>query len=378
MMNRFPRQVCVNLDRRPDRWAAVRRQFDRAGLSVARLAAHDGAVLTPPEQWRHSRGAYGCALSHLDAVRAARDAGCESVLIFEDDLELAPDFAGRLPGFLAAVPEDWAAIYLGATHAEDPRPVVPGVVRLTESYGTWAYALRNTHFDEFIALLEPMNRFADEVTRILQRRHPYYCAEPPLAWDTCDYSDIYEAEIDRWWNRYGLAVGGATAKDMIRRTGIVILPETPGAPRASVSGKAAALRPLGLLFSEVREWSDPIPVDAADLRRQARALFSKRVEYALAIEPGVMINNWQLRASLLKARDFELVVARDAPFPLSLDDTRTLLNRGATRVDTSRYPRVAAQRWHDGFAIVPLRAQGRCGTFHSPAPVLRLSPDYSG
>ena len=207
IVSRFSRQVCINLDRRQDRWATVRRQFERAGLEVSRVAAYDGAILTPPSQWAHSRGAYGCALSHLNVVRAARDAVCESILIFEDDLELAPDFAERLPEFLGAVPEDWAAIYLGATHAQDPRPIVPGVVRITESYGTWAYALRRSHFDEFLALLEPLNRFADEVTRMLQRDHPHYCAHPPLAWDTCGYSDIYEAEMDRWWNREGLAVG---------------------------------------------------------------------------------------------------------------------------------------------------------------------------
>jgi len=167
-------------------------------------------------------------------------------------------------------------------------------------------------------------------------------------------------------------------KEMTRRVGVVVLPEAPGAQRASMAGKAAAVRSLGLRFSEICEFAGPIPADAAVLARDCSGLFSSGIEYLLAIEPGVMINNWHLRASILKARDVELVCARDAPFPLTLGDTRTLLDRGAARVDTSRYPRVRAQRWYDGFAIVPLCSEGRRGTFHSPAPVLRLSSDFSG
>ena len=145
-----------------------------------------------------------------------------------------------------------------------------------------------------------------------------------------------------------------------------------------MAGEAAALRPLRLLFSEIRDLAGPVPADAASLARESSELFSTKIEYVLAIEPGVVINNWQLRASILKAPAVELVCARDAPFPLTLDDTHKLLGRGARRVDTSRYPRVPAKRWHDGFAIIPLRAGGRRGTFHSPAPVLRLSSDFSG
>src|SRR3954451_18086479 len=78
----FRHIVCINLDRRPDRWRRVRRHLDEHGFgSVLRFPAVDGRDHRPPIGWRYSDGAYGCLMSHVRVVRAAVERGWSDVLV---------------------------------------------------------------------------------------------------------------------------------------------------------------------------------------------------------------------------------------------------------------------------------------------------------
>src|SRR5205823_9560241 len=82
----LPYRVCINLDRRPERWRRMESRFSKLDLwPVERFAAVDGATVQIPERWPESPGAYGCLQSHLAVVRQARAMKRESVLIMEDD-----------------------------------------------------------------------------------------------------------------------------------------------------------------------------------------------------------------------------------------------------------------------------------------------------
>src|SRR5216117_1383180 len=83
----FPLKVCINLDRRADRWKQMQLKFRRHAIhGVRRFSAADGNSLTVPPNWSDTPGAYGCLLSHLQVVREARELGMPCVLIFEDDV----------------------------------------------------------------------------------------------------------------------------------------------------------------------------------------------------------------------------------------------------------------------------------------------------
>src|ERR1044071_5860910 len=89
----FSKTVCINLDRRPERWQRMQAQLARHGIhGVERFPAVDGNSVTKPTGWIHTAGAYGCLLSHLEVIREARRSNTPSVLIFEDDTVLDPDF----------------------------------------------------------------------------------------------------------------------------------------------------------------------------------------------------------------------------------------------------------------------------------------------
>ena len=69
----FPYKVCINLDRRLERWHHARRRFEEHGIqSVRRFPAFDGDRTKIPSNWVHTPGAYGCLLSHVAVVREAR------------------------------------------------------------------------------------------------------------------------------------------------------------------------------------------------------------------------------------------------------------------------------------------------------------------
>src|SRR6266550_3123498 len=80
----FPKKVCINLDRRPERWQRVQTRFTENGIEgVERVAAVDGLSVALPAHWTHTAGAYGCLRSHLQVVEEARRLGLPNVLIFE-------------------------------------------------------------------------------------------------------------------------------------------------------------------------------------------------------------------------------------------------------------------------------------------------------
>ena len=47
--NYFDKIICINLDRRPDRWREAQEQFKKAGITVERFSAVDGN----PRGWAH-------------------------------------------------------------------------------------------------------------------------------------------------------------------------------------------------------------------------------------------------------------------------------------------------------------------------------------
>lgn len=64
----------INLDHRTDRRAEIEKELADKGIQSERVAAYK----TTP-------GCIGCSLSHIAALKRARERGYESVMIFEDD-----------------------------------------------------------------------------------------------------------------------------------------------------------------------------------------------------------------------------------------------------------------------------------------------------
>eukprot|EP00929_Paragymnodinium_shiwhaense_P112699 TRINITY_DN80966_c0_g1_i1.p1 TRINITY_DN80966_c0_g1~~TRINITY_DN80966_c0_g1_i1.p1 ORF type:complete len:370 (+),score=43.62 TRINITY_DN80966_c0_g1_i1:47-1156(+) len=168
---------CMNLDRRPERWEFMQKQFLRLRMPAQRLSAVDGktldvprlaelGIIAPEAMPRYylpleqklfgtdlTDGGIGCALSHLliwkDIIeRCARGTADENsvFLVIEDDCEFADGFnEWVLNERLKHVPADWEIVYLGGQdllRRGDQYQAAPGVRRLYKGFReTTAYTI---------------------------------------------------------------------------------------------------------------------------------------------------------------------------------------------------------------------------------------------
>jgi len=201
----FDRILCINLDRRPDRWqgflASATPHIPHQRLE--RFPALDAQTMLIPSWWRGTPGAYACMLSHRFAISCSFAAGADSVLIFEDDALLSPDFAAGLAAFLPAVPPDWQMLYLGGQHRPQfkPYPAAPGVLRCRHTIRLHAYAV---HRRGAPLVHDCLARTAKDCDQALADLHPRLATYAPSRWlvaQRADFSDVESRRHpkDRWW-----------------------------------------------------------------------------------------------------------------------------------------------------------------------------------
>jgi GR25 family glycosyltransferase involved in LPS biosynthesis len=220
----FPDKVCINLDRRPERWEQARAQFASHRLdSVRRFPALDGYTLEAPPGWDGSPGAYGCLQSHLSVVREARRSNLPSILILEDDVVFDSDFNDKFSRAIDQLPSDWDMLLFGGLHVYvRPQRISENIYKITSSYSTFAYALKQTLYDAFIELnsrsLEPV----DKGNAILQQTFNCYCFMPHLAWVEENYSDTQSKHLHPWYVKEAVVVASPEWNQIQRDTVLVI------------------------------------------------------------------------------------------------------------------------------------------------------------
>jgi len=124
----------INLEHRTDRRIAMEKQLLRIGWYAEFFPAirPDNAADFP------SIGARGCFLSHLSVLRNAQKAGLPQLVILEDDVNFAPNFAERWTLSISSLEtQEWSIFYPG--HALDDLP--EGLSRISPDKG-----ILSTHF----------------------------------------------------------------------------------------------------------------------------------------------------------------------------------------------------------------------------------------
>jgi glycosyl transferase family 25 len=218
----FPHKVCINLDRRIERWRQMQDKLYQHGIhSVRRFAAIDGETSAIPANWPGTPGAYGCLLSHLEVVRDARRLGLPSVLIFEDDVVFDDQFEKKFSEYVRHVPADWDMLFFGALHKDELIKISDNIGRITQSNSTYACVLRDTVFDAFIELNSRGNEVLDVNSLVLQKQFNCYCFLPHLAWVEVAYSDAQQKPVHHWYLRESLVLFGPQVDRLLSDTTIV-------------------------------------------------------------------------------------------------------------------------------------------------------------
>lgn len=277
----FPNKVCINLDRRPERWEQAQQEFARHEINaVRRFPAFDGQALIPPTLWKYTRGAYGCLLSHLEIVRHARQQKLPSILIFEDDVAFDTDFRGKFARYIHQVPTDWDMLFFGAIHRDDPIRVSSDLCRITQAHSTFAYALNHTVFDKFIAVNSAAHLPVDVANFRLQKESPCYCFMPFLAWVQAHYSDAQERFDNHWYLKESIVLFGRDTLRFVANSLLILAFTNPNksqrlAENVIQLARIHSTRLSGIRLSIVEQGNAPT-IDSHDLAANCDYVLVKR------------------------------------------------------------------------------------------------------
>lgn len=201
----------ISLERRSDRLGRFCSRFpdDWPLQEVEVFRAVDGSAEARPPWWRATAGAWGCYQSHLRILRQCLDDGVDRVLVLEDDVTFAKDFAARLAAL--DVPGDCQQLYLGGQHLAPPEAGPAGFVVGRNVNRTHAYAVFGREALELLVdHLRPERELwaskhhIDHHYGILhrERRIRVYAAQPWLCGQVGGRSDVGKSIMaERWWRR---------------------------------------------------------------------------------------------------------------------------------------------------------------------------------
>lgn len=339
----FPLKVCINLDRRPERWQRMQRAFAANGIeSVQRFSAVDGNAVMLPHDWIHTPGAYGCLRSHVQVVREARDAGASSVLIFEDDAVFDPQFKEKFATFVQELPRDWDMLFFGALHKDQPIGVSEHVARISKANSTFAYAIRNTVFDAFIELNSRAEHVLDMNSYLLQERFNCYCFMPNLVWVESEYSDVQNRLEHHWYLERSLVLFGSHVDRLLSETTIVIARDN-------------------FLVDYYREYFAPLASITVGQNTDLKKKF------LIIIDDNIYLEAMDIRANLLMCEEYDAVTGYSKVIELTPEQADRLRATRLTRgIDLSNNQFSKNERCHF------LTRRSVTKIFHSPNHALRL------
>jgi glycosyl transferase, family 25 len=377
----FSRIVCINLDRRPDRWRRVRTRFSNHGIeAVERFAAVDGSRVAVPEIWKGLEGAYGCLRSHMDVVAAARTDRKDDVLIFEDDVEFAPDLAARFARAMTQLPDDWDILYLGGIHAHQPCLVGDSLARVSRTLSTFAYAIRARAFDAVLEIDPGIPVPVDDQLTRVQSRLACYCIFPHVAWVECDHSDIQGRQDNHWYIRESIVLGNHCLDDMADKIALVIPTRAPGWRCVGplqieflIDHLSPHLRGLSVILDE----SSP-PRDPGGLAARAFDRLGPRIKYVLVAGSPVFIPQRHIIAALQMCRVHDVVIPFQESVTLNPEAIMEVLSGRWTTVDPGQHPRSRLSGLDLGWIFYSRVASGadssraRPSVFQVPCAALRL------
>jgi glycosyl transferase family 25 len=338
----FPRTICVNLDRRPDRWRRVRARFERAGIGpVERFAAVDGERVGVPDVWEGREGVYGCLRSHVEVVAAARLDGLDSLLVFEDDVEFADDLGPRFARAFAQVPDDWNILYLGGTHRVPPSPVGDSVARVSRTLSTYAYAIHARAFESLIEIGNSRPEGIDLHLVRLQARLACYCVFPHAAWVEVDHSDIQGFEDNHWYLRESVVVGDRCPDDLVGSVALVVPAWTAAWSHDGQSwldfltAHLEAVLPGLLVVIDDGPGSD----DPARIAARVSETLDGRIEYILVASSPVFLAQRHFLAAFEMCRAYDIVIPFQESVALTLEAVDQVYAGRARWLDPARFPR---------------------------------------
>ena len=390
----FPHKICINLERRPERWREMCAKFERCGIrGVERFAAIDGERAIVPPNWLDSPGAYGCLRSHLEVVQEARRLGAPSVLIFEDDAAFDPQLYEKFAKYFPQVPSDWDMLFFGANHMAAPVTVSENVVRITSANSTFTYALNHTVFDDFIELNSRALTAVDLNNRTLQTDHACYCFMPHLAWVEDVSSDVQVRQKYHWYIKESVVLHGTGMDEVLKQTSVIIAYQNRTKSENHLQNLMFLIRFYqehlsGITVVVVEQDSEPtleldqckylfLP-DSGPLNRTACFDAGAQLTdhpFLIFSDSDVFVEEWDIRGNLGMCRKFDCATGFRSLVNLTEEATRMLRTSKPMILtpwfDANDYSRTKKGELFDKFCVLNRKATGQ-SVFDSPNDALQM------
>lgn len=189
------KKFCINLKERTDRRKSAINEFSRVGLNVSFF----DAVKT-------SNGRDGCRMSHLSLMNKLVPYG--KFAIFEDDVKFLPGAMKTLSAAMRQLPDNWDALYMGATLNHPLQRYSDNLFFLTGGWTTHAIIWNNKNgvVDEILNCASSIYKIDVFLTK-LQKYRNIFVTYPMVATQMAGYSDIINkytdySVIDQRWEMY--------------------------------------------------------------------------------------------------------------------------------------------------------------------------------
>lgn len=171
--------IIISLARAKERREKITEQANNLKLGAFILDAVDGQSLSEeelnktihlPGGWRYGEkfmpGELGCTMSHINALKIAKDNNWPYVIVLEDDVTIAEDFEKRINFLMKILPSDWEHIYLsGKPHNPPPASSLffAHVVKNEAMQQTHSMIIRQIAYDKLIEKLSKFETATDDI-----------------------------------------------------------------------------------------------------------------------------------------------------------------------------------------------------------------------
>lgn len=194
----FDKIYCINLDRRPDRWAECQAEFEKLNLIVERVSAIDGTKLN--NNTRLKNGALALSLTVYNIITEAIENKYNKILILEDDIEFTENI-NVFSEEISSLPEDWDLLYFGGNHnihvgSSQPIKINEHFRKLHNTYSTHAIGINSSGFKLIDEKLKTDIKEIDVLYAEIQKTNNVYCFNKLLATQRNSFSDIENMTVN--------------------------------------------------------------------------------------------------------------------------------------------------------------------------------------
>jgi len=205
----FDKIYCINLDHRTDRWEECQKIFEKNEIICERISAKDGNEIGLYNPFKYE---LANSISHLSAIKKAKENNFKNVLIFEDDFEIIENFNDEFEKKISDLPTDWDVVYFGGNHTQPVEIINDNIGKMSWSYAVHMYGVNGKFFDNIISYMDSkINGVLDGSVSLnpsvgsdyfyaqIQKDYNFYTIRPYMSWQREGFSDIQQKFYNYDW-----------------------------------------------------------------------------------------------------------------------------------------------------------------------------------